>query len=79
LESGDDVVILEGRAAEITDREKLKQIYAIYGAKYALDMSANAEEGAEPTFALQTAVAFAWLEQDFPNTATRYTFNPPNK
>lgn len=74
LESGDDVVILEGNAREVLDRDQLHHIYAVYGGKYGLDMSANAEEGAEPTFAFQPTTAFAWLEQDFPNTATRYTF-----
>lgn len=74
LESGDDVVILEGGVREVQDLDQLRHIYAIYGEKYGLDMSANAEEGAEPTFAFSPTLAFAWLEHDFPNTATRYTF-----
>lgn len=75
LESGDDVLILEGSVSEVTDRDLLWRVYTLYGEKYSLDMSANAEEGAEPTFALRPVVAFAWLEHDFPNTATRYTFS----
>ncbi len=74
LESGDDVVMLEGIVEEIGDRELLREIYALYGRKYDLDMSASAEEGAEPTFALRPTVGFAWQEHDFPNTATRFTF-----
>ena len=74
LESGDDVVILEGVAVEVTDRARLGHIYEVYGQKYGLDMSASAEEGAEPTYALRPALAFAWLEKDFPHTATRFEF-----
>ena len=73
LESGDDVVILEGVVEEVSDRLLLRHIYDVYGQKYKLDMSANAEEGAEPTYALRPTTGFAWLEQDFPNTATRFT------
>ncbi|MCA9874831.1 MAG: pyridoxamine 5'-phosphate oxidase family protein [Anaerolineales bacterium] len=74
LESGDDVVILEGAVAEVTDRPLLRHIYDLYGQKYGLDMSESAEEGAGPTYALRPAIAFAWLERDFPNTATRFSF-----
>lgn len=75
LESGDEVVILEGVVEKISDRPLLRRIYEIYGQKYGLDMSANAAEDAEPTYALRPATGFAWLEKDFPNTATRFTFN----
>jgi len=75
LESGDDVVILEGTAVPVTDKSLLTHIYVnIYGPKYGMDMSAHAEDDAGPTFALQPTLAFAWLESDFPNTATRYRF-----
>lgn len=75
LESGDDVVILEGTAVLVTDKPLLQKIYGdVYGPKYDLDMSAQVEDGAGPTFAVQPALAFAWLESDFPNTATRYRF-----
>jgi hypothetical protein len=76
LESGDDVVILEGIAEKITDKTLLKHIYVdVYGPKYDLDMSAQADDDAGPTYALRPTLAFAWLESDFPNTATRYRFN----
>jgi hypothetical protein len=75
LESGDDVVILEGTAERISDKNLRHHIYVdIYGLKYGLDMSAQAQEGADPTFALNVSGGFAWLESDFPNTATRYRF-----
>ena len=75
LESGDDVVILEGTAEKISDKNFLYHIYVdLYGPKYGLDMSAQAQEGAGPTFALKVSSGFAWLESDFPNTATRYRF-----
>mgnify|MGYP001390964075 CR=1 FL=1 len=74
LESGDDVVILEGVVEEVTDRARLHYIYEVYGQKYNLDMSASAEEGAGPTYALRPSLGFTWLEKDFPNTATRFVF-----
>lgn len=75
LESGDDVVILEGTTEEVTDKTRLQHIYNdVYGPKYDLDMSAHAEDDAGPTFALKPTIAFSWLESDFPNTATRYHF-----
>ena len=74
LESGDDVVILEGVVEEVTERARLRHIYEVYGQKYNLDMSASAEEGAGPTYVLRPALGFTWLEKDFPNTATRFVF-----
>lgn len=74
LESGDDVVILEGMVEEVTDRALLRHVYEIYGEKYGLDMSANAEPGAGPTYAVRMRVAMAWFENDFPQTATRWHF-----
>jgi nitroimidazol reductase NimA-like FMN-containing flavoprotein (pyridoxamine 5'-phosphate oxidase superfamily) len=74
LESGDDVVILEGVAEEVHEAAQLAHIYHVYGQKYGLDMSQNAKEGADPTYALRPTTGFAWLEHDFPNTATRFRF-----
>ncbi|MBK8988960.1 MAG: pyridoxamine 5'-phosphate oxidase family protein [Chloroflexi bacterium] len=74
LESGDDVVILEGDVSPVTDPALLRLIYELYGQKYGMDMSASAEDAANPTYGLRPAAAFAWLEQDFPNTATRFIF-----
>jgi hypothetical protein len=66
LESGDEVVILEGsiERGPIDDR-----IADIYKTKY--DFRPEPGEG---WFWLRPAVALAWLESDYPNTATRFTF-----
>jgi hypothetical protein len=66
LESGDEVVILEGsiERGPIDDR-----IADIYEAKY--DFRPEPGEG---WFWLRPAVALAWLESDYPSTATRFTF-----
>lgn len=71
LESGDDCVIVEGvaRAVEPADWAPLD---ASYVEKYQLKLS-EASAGA-PLFEVRPAKAFAWLESDFPNTATRWTW-----
>ena len=75
LESGDDVVIFEGVVEEITDSALLARIFTAYAAKYPpYDPGA---EGAPAGlwYALRPRAAFAWLEKDFPNTATRWDFS----
>lgn len=69
LESGDDVVILEGQVAEVHDPALLARIGEVYGAKYDLEPEDNASFwGFKPESGL------TWLEKDFPQTATRWTF-----
>lgn len=58
LESGDDAVILEGVAEEMTDPALLARFAEAYEAKYRW----------------RPDVAFAWRESDFPHTATRWDF-----
>jgi nitroimidazol reductase NimA-like FMN-containing flavoprotein (pyridoxamine 5'-phosphate oxidase superfamily) len=72
LESGDDVVIIEGVAEEVADRGRLTAVDAAYRAKYGIGIG-EAGDGAA-WFALEPAVAHAWLESEFPNTATRWRF-----
>lgn len=69
LESGDDCVILEGEAVLATDPpwDALDESYV---AKYELKLSEAGEGG--PLFEVRPKRAFAWLEADFPNTATRW-------
>jgi hypothetical protein len=71
LESGDDVVSFQGRAAEVTDPTRLARISAEYGSKY------NGDEiypDIEVVFELQPGVAFTWLESNYHQTATRWRF-----
>jgi hypothetical protein len=73
LESGDDVVILEGRAAPADDAAA----FAAYAAKYAMPASADSfaalpQEGALYRFMPERAQA--WLESSFVQSAARFRF-----
>lgn len=64
LESGDDVVILEGTMEACRPTPALLQAYE---AKYGVS-----PETAAVLFRLNRAKALAWREQDFPRSATRW-------
>lgn len=70
LESGDEVVILEGTAVILNDSELFVQLEAAYHAKYHVHAL---QEGA--VYCLQPQKAMAWFESDFPWTATRWRFD----
>ncbi|MBI3961965.1 MAG: pyridoxamine 5'-phosphate oxidase family protein [Deinococcus sp.] len=72
LESGDDVVILEGVAEEITNPLLLSQFADAYQAKY--QFRPDPSDASAVVYTLQPRVAFAWLETDFPGGATRWRF-----
>ncbi len=82
LESGEDVVIVEGEAVELRSLERslFARIDAAYGAKYGYKPSDNLsgpEDVPYPDgglFAVRPRVAFAWSR--FPDDVTRYTFHP---
>ncbi|MFN8378260.1 MAG: pyridoxamine 5'-phosphate oxidase family protein [Anaerolineae bacterium] len=72
LESGDDVVIVEGIAERVTDAEILKRMLPLYGEKYAF--TPDATDSSSLYLRITPRVVLAWLEKDFPNTATRFEF-----
>lgn len=73
LESGDNVVTLEGTIAEMRDHEHYLQIAELYAAKY--DFNPASEPTDSPMFyAFIPRVGLTWLEESFPKTATRWTF-----
>ena len=74
LESGDDVVILEGTAEQVTDRSLLERFVEEYDRKYQFRPDLNEPSGAY--FKLRLRTAMAWLEQDFLNSAARWRFDP---
>jgi nitroimidazol reductase NimA-like FMN-containing flavoprotein (pyridoxamine 5'-phosphate oxidase superfamily) len=78
LESGDDVVILEGRAVEIasTDEPTLAKIDAASRKKYKMPLMTI--PGETVLFVVRPSVVLAWTENDFPNNATRWQFTYPN-
>ena len=75
LESGDDVVIVEGKAVrvEVFDEELLKEIDRESFAKYGMHVKEQ-PKGSEVIYRLEPSVAFAWRTQDFPGSATRWLF-----
>lgn len=68
LESGDDVVILEGTGERVQKAQQLRALDSEYSAKYAVQLADS------PTFTLHIETAFAWYERDFPGSATRWKF-----
>jgi general stress protein 26 len=72
LESGDEVVTLEGPVEEVAGRKQLDALAVAYGEKYTLEITF-----ADPNsvvYALAPERAFAWRESDYPESATRFTF-----
>ena len=73
LESGDDVVILEGTAHAVGDLPLLARFADAYEVKYGF--RPNVENAASGIYSLMPSAAYAWIEQDFPKSATRWTFS----
>lgn len=78
LESGDEAIIVEGFAEELADPNPSLsgRIIEAYAAKYE-DSETGGEFRLGSTEGLKKVspgVVFAWLERDFPNTATRWVF-----
>lgn len=74
LDSGDDVVILEGTAveADLTDKRFLKKLNAASRAKYKMPMTVMP---GSVIYCVRPRVVLAWTEKDFPNNATRWKFD----
>jgi hypothetical protein len=70
LESGDEVVVLEGVAEELTDAARRAAFDAAYLAKY--EMAMADVPGDLSVRAVTPRVALAWRERDFPGSATRW-------
>jgi Pyridoxamine 5'-phosphate oxidase len=73
LDSGDEVVILEGAAIEVDLSDKLtfKKLDAASRAKYKMPLMVVPES---VTYSVRPRIVLAWTEKDFPNNATRWTF-----
>ncbi len=77
LESGHEVVILEGRAEVVADGPLVARVCAAYNAKYTEDLTPETLPG--PFYAVRPQVAFGWIAADtftdagalFHGTATR--------
>ncbi len=74
LESGDDCVVIEGEAQAVInpDRDLFTRVAEAYAAKYdGIRLEYPTGPG---TYTVRPRVVFAWLERDFPHTATRWRF-----
>lgn len=73
LESGDDVVILEGSALEVdpTDKPLLKKVNSASRAKYDMPLMVTPET---VLFSVRPNRVLAWTEKEFPKNATRWMF-----
>jgi len=58
LESGSEVVIIEGVAEQVTDASLLEQVVSLYNQKYHWDLDPNQLSG--PFYAVRPQVAFGW-------------------
>ncbi len=72
LESGDDVVIVEGKAREVTDRAELASLREPSMKKYG--MAGGSGDPNEVAFAVRPKTVFAWRISQFPKSATRWRF-----
>ena len=73
LESGDDVVILEGIVQTTTDSALLKRADEAYYVKYQFHLAEDVDYPGL-VYRLQPRVAYTWFEKSFPATATRWKF-----
>ncbi|MFO7321019.1 MAG: pyridoxamine 5'-phosphate oxidase family protein [Chloroflexota bacterium] len=77
LESGDEVVIIEGVVERVMDSELIGRIERANATKYGMpepDPDATPDPTAVVWFRVVPHVVFAWLERDYPRTATRWVF-----
>jgi Pyridoxamine 5'-phosphate oxidase len=80
LESGNEVVIVEGTAALVTDTTLARRLCDAYNPKYRWDLDPNALPG--PFYEVRPRVVFGWVSDDsgldggaaFQGSATRWRF-----
>lgn len=74
LESGDDVVVVEGRVSRIGPDELPVTFADDYDAKYGFRPEVSSDSESAGYYAMKPATVFVWDESDFPDTATRWRF-----
>ena len=73
LESGDEVVILEGTVQRFDRTVDVNGLAEAYNEKYGFDMS-TLPSAESVWFAVRPSVALGWRESDFGASATRWQF-----
>ena len=73
LESGDEVVIIQGRAEPVTDPAALETMKPLYAAKYTFEPDMT--DPSSLYLRVVPQVVLAWHEASFPKTATRFEFD----
>jgi hypothetical protein len=73
LESGDDVVILEGSAEQVDRKQLAMTLDAACRKKYGMPMMVTADS---VSFRVRPRVVLAWTEKEFPTNSTRWEFAP---
>ena len=74
LESGDEVIVVEATAKEITPDDLPTGFVDAYQAKYEFEFPIdNADYG---LWELEPTVVLSWSETDFPTTAVKYVWSP---
>ncbi|MFN0071743.1 MAG: pyridoxamine 5'-phosphate oxidase family protein [Chloroflexota bacterium] len=74
LESGDEVVMLEGTVDRFHAVEQVPRLAELYQEKYGIDVTTLPSDDSI-WFALRPATGHGWREVDFPSSATRWTFS----
>jgi general stress protein 26 len=72
LESGDEVVIVEGVAEEVAERAALEPFARAYQEKYGFGMDLDQPIGL--VYRVRPRTVLGWLEKEFPSTASRWRF-----
>lgn len=81
LENGDEAVIIEGTAEEVTEQATIVRVVEHYNEKYAWDMVPESLPG--PFWRVWSRIAFGWVSDGsgldggaaFHGTATRWRFD----
>jgi hypothetical protein len=77
LESGDEVVMIEGVVEAVREMARLRQVAAALASKYAMPEMVKTFDDPDVAvcYRVKAQTVFAWLENDYPNTATRWVFD----
>jgi hypothetical protein len=83
LESGNEVVIVEGTAAKVVDASTTTAVIDAYNEKYEWDLAPDSPELADGLWRVQPGVVFGWLSDPsgldhgslFHGSATRWRFD----